>query len=168
MSSRKGLWCGAQRGSSPWPWIVGIGCGAILLACIVFAIFMKPLVEQGMQLAYNMTTCTENLQSVSTALQRYRGDHGGQYPRTLEELVPSYLADKSVLKCPADSAVRRDVSYTYTPPAAGTQANSVVVRCDLHNIAGEKIHIVLQADGKVIATDDKGVPLKERRRPRGR
>jgi hypothetical protein len=147
---------------------VGIGCGAILLACIVFAIFMKPLVEQGMQMAYSITTCTENLQSVGTALQRYRGEHGGQYPQTLEDLVPAYLADKSVLKCPTDSAVQRDVSYAYTPPPAGAPPETIVVKCNLHNIAGERIHIVLRADGQVIPTDDKGVPLEEKRRPRGR
>ncbi len=168
MSSRRGLWRSSQRGGTPWPWIVGVGCGAILLACIVFAILMKPLAEQGMQMAYSMTACTENLQSVGTALQRYRGDHGGRYPQTLEELVPTYLTDKSVLKCPTDSAVRREVSYAYTPPPGGAPANAIVVRCDLHNIAGQEMHIVLQADGKVIATDDKGVPLEERRRSRGR
>ena len=164
MSDERVAWRGSQRGGTPWGWIVGIGCGAILLACIVFAIVLKPVVEQGMQVMQTITVCTGNLQSIGTAIERYRSEHSGQYPTSLEDLVPKYLADKSVLKCPADAPVQREVSYEYKLPPAGAPPETIVVKCDRHNMAGQSVHLVLRSDGKVVPTDERGVPLEEERK----
>jgi peroxiredoxin len=47
------------------------------------------------------TKCAEQLQTVGRALSVYKREHG-QLPAHLSNLIPKYLADKSLLHCPAD------------------------------------------------------------------
>ena len=43
--------------------------------------------------------CTQNLKSIATGLEMYATDHAGNYPKSLKELIPTYI--KSIPACPA-------------------------------------------------------------------
>lgn len=43
--------------------------------------------------------CTQSLKGIATGLEMYSSDHGGKYPASLQELVPTYL--KAIPTCPA-------------------------------------------------------------------
>lgn len=59
--------------------------------------------------------CTQSLKGIATGLEMYSSDHGGKYPASLQELVPSYL--KSIPTCPA---AHRD-TYSQTWRVAGEE-----------------------------------------------
>jgi hypothetical protein len=44
--------------------------------------------------------CKKQLKTIYEAWNRYRGDHKGQDPPTVEALFPKYLTDTSILICP--------------------------------------------------------------------
>lgn len=59
--------------------------------------------------------CTTNLATIVAASNMYARDHGGKYPKTLDELVGKYMLDLPV--CPAaGSNTYGDLQYTKNPP----------------------------------------------------
>jgi hypothetical protein len=45
------------------------------------------------------SACASNLKNISTACEMYSTDHAGQYPTTLQDLIPNYL--RTIPTCPA-------------------------------------------------------------------
>jgi hypothetical protein len=78
-----------------------------------------------------MDDCNHQLRTISGALYSYVHDHA-EYPPTLRALVPKYLPDAGTLHCPADTAGRETVSYTYRPPKWYEDSNSWV-HCPMHD-----------------------------------
>jgi hypothetical protein len=84
------------------------GIGLLLLLWIV------PTMHSRVSAKSNEETCRNNMEAILQAIQRYRADHGGNFPPVLvamsshgpglpegEPLVPKYL-DLARLVCPAD------------------------------------------------------------------
>ena len=75
-----------------------------------------------------------DLGAITLALNKYKVEHGGQYPAALTDLVDGgttppirpYLAE-SVLKNPFINGSPK-MSYLYTRPAPGTTVDAVLVR----------------------------------------
>jgi prepilin-type processing-associated H-X9-DG protein len=64
--------------------------------------------------------CRDNLAQIGKAIFAYEGNHKDAMPKTLEELVPAYLDDAAVLRCPAVPAeelvaegAKPHVDYSY-------------------------------------------------------
>ncbi len=62
-----------------------------------------------------LTACKSNCKNIATALEMYSSDNGGQYPASLDELIPgNYLA--KIPTCPAAGSVTyKDYQRTQTP-----------------------------------------------------
>lgn len=57
-----------------------------------------------------------HLPQAAAAAERYCRDKG-HYPAHIEDVYPEYLADRSALRCPADTATDPSKSsFTYQPP----------------------------------------------------
>jgi len=74
--------------------------------------------------------CVSNLKSIHEAIQRFRRDQQ-TLPNWLSDLVPKYLADSSVLTCPAAAAFSRDKTKSYPHVADPKVPNAYVYEfCD--------------------------------------
>jgi hypothetical protein len=91
--------------------------------------------------------CTAQLMEIHQALQSYKAKNGN-YPASLQELVPNYLKDSRKLHCPGDQ-VSRPVSYGYRKPAANDPATTIVCSCNNHVMQGRAIPLNLQKDGQL-------------------
>ena len=50
----------------------------------------------------NLTFCKSRLKDIGTAMEKYSADAAGEYPATLEELIPKYLP--AIPECPQNGA----------------------------------------------------------------
>ena len=53
--------------------------------------------------------CKSNIKNLATALEMWSSDHGGQYPKRLDLLVPTYL--QAIPQCPAASQDTYSINY---------------------------------------------------------
>lgn len=59
--------------------------------------------------------CTSNLAVIVAASNMYARDHGGEYPKTLDELVGKYMLESPVCPC-AGRNTYSDLKYSKNPP----------------------------------------------------
>jgi len=89
------------------------------------------------------TVCMSNLKQIGLALQLYAGDNGGSYPATLGALVPDYVADASILRCPESGT-----AYSYVSGLKQSDRASVIVAFDAPGNHGNGAN-VLRIGGSV-------------------
>lgn len=112
------------------PYVIAGSIALVVIVCIAAG---RILNERGTeQERIRRAGCRFNLEQIHSALQGYRDDHAGQYPITLNELFPNYLARREHLICNSDRtttpADAEYLSYLYTPPVLITSADFVVVQ----------------------------------------
>jgi hypothetical protein len=118
----------------PSCWVFGIlGClGILIIGGIVIGIGVTSFMHspQG-----KMFTSAVNggasvpiqMAKIREAIKAYK-TKTGEYPATLEDLVPTYLPDRSVLHNPLDMGNAPDhISYEYTKPASDASSNTVIL-----------------------------------------
>ncbi|MHC4249728.1 MAG: DUF1559 family PulG-like putative transporter [Planctomycetota bacterium] len=81
--------------------------------------------------------CSSHLKQIGLALSLYANDNGGNYPATLAALVPGYLNDPGMLRCPASGR-----GYTYVAGLTKTDRPSVIVAFDAAGNHGDGANIV--------------------------
>jgi hypothetical protein len=81
--------------------------GGIALGAGVGAAAGAPVLAREHEAA-ERARCTERMQAVVDALLAYAKAHDNAFAPTLKDLVPAYLADESLLRCPSS-----DAEYTY-------------------------------------------------------
>lgn len=91
-------------------WVAVGMVGLLLLAAIVYGItnFIRSRAED------QLASCTSNLAVIVAASNMYARDHGGQYPRSLEELVGKYMLEMPVCPCAGRNSYT-DLKYTKNP-----------------------------------------------------
>lgn len=141
----------------------GITCLVVVVIGVVLIILgvrwasQNPQIRKAVGSAQLRTECQLHLanpsgsQDIYDALERYK-TRNGKYPAKLADLYPTFLEDKSVLHCPADTSGKDVVSYEYYPPAMDAPANMVIVECRRHVIVDGQSPMVLQLtkDGQVL------------------
>jgi len=60
--------------------------------------------------------CISRMKVVTHGLKAYSTQRGGALPPSLDALFPTYLQDRTVLRCPFDRRPLPAVSYEYIPP----------------------------------------------------
>ena len=91
------------------------------LSVMVFLVFVVGGLGYGImgflrsQWESQLAGCTTNLASIVAASNMYARDHGGKYPKTLDEMVGKYMLDLPI--CPAAGRnTYSDLQYTKNPP----------------------------------------------------
>ena len=80
------------------------------------------------------TECKNNLRQIKAALDAYSTDHDGRIVLDLEELLPKYLSNNEVLRCPeieSRSRIRQDAEelkadYVYLPLTTAKLASNPI------------------------------------------
>ncbi len=92
-------------------WVAVGAVGLLLFAAIGYGISSYLRMRSEDQLA----ACTSNLAVLVAASNMYARDHGGQYPKSLDELVGKYMLDMPTCPC-AGSNTYNDLKYSKNPP----------------------------------------------------
>ncbi len=149
-----------RRGMSCWT--VGLlSClGAIILVIVAVAILFivvarRPEFKQAMSTGVQIAQCQQNMREIHAAIERYRQRNGGEYPQSLNDLVPRYLPDAGKLKCPADAS-GKPVSYRYFPLKKDSPETSPLLQCDHHQMMNQKIPVIMLKDGEVLSSSGVG------------
>lgn len=114
------------------------GCAGLVLALLLlFLGFMLVMLkgpngEALLTETEHVGICREHLTQVAGALDRYHKDKG-RAPANLMELYPTYLADKSNLRCPSDPT-QEAVSYVYRPGVPWGKGDDIAVYCPHHKL----------------------------------
>ncbi len=92
-------------------WVAVGAVALLLLAAISYGItsFLRSRAEG------QLAECTSNLAIIVAASNMYARDHGGQYPKSLDELVGKYMLDTPTCPC-AGSNTYGDLKYSKNPP----------------------------------------------------
>ncbi|MGC8785696.1 MAG: hypothetical protein ACP5RN_15095 [Armatimonadota bacterium] len=145
-----------RRGMSCWT--VGLlSClGAIALVVVGLAILFiyavrRPEFKQAMSTGVQIAQCQQNMQAIHAAIERYRQRNKGEYPKSLNDLVPRYLPDAGKLKCPADVS-GEPVSYRYFPLKKDSPETSPLLQCDHHQVMNQKIPVIMLKSGEVLSS----------------
>jgi len=136
-----------------------VGCGVIALLVVVIGGFLlskglKNVGAKGMfSVMASVGPAAESVEKVGTGLEGYEKDHRGQYPPTLDALVPKYVADKSAFFC-GESDAQKPMEYTVPKPNA--EESSVVIRVHIGDIAimptqVQKMYVCLLKNGQIVS-----------------
>ncbi|MFN8607033.1 MAG: hypothetical protein U0931_05855 [Vulcanimicrobiota bacterium] len=91
-----------------WPAVAVTGLLLVGIATYAINGFLRSRAET------NLAGCTTNLASIVAASNMYARDHGGKYPKSLDELVGKYMVEVPI--CPsAGSNTYGDLKYTTNP-----------------------------------------------------
>jgi len=100
----------------------------------------------------NQKVCSENLGTISSAIERYNKDHGEYPPDDLaagnwliNTLYPAYISDQKTFKCPADTSASAD-SYTTFYVKRNSYSNMMAfsVGCPRHDKGKTAINMFFQ------------------------
>lgn len=89
-----------------------------------------------------------NARQIAMAISFYTASHDGEYPETLEELLPDELVNETALIDPLAPEFGAD-GYTYLRPAPGDAPATVIVVSKGTGKSGRRV--VLRKDGSVAA-----------------
>lgn len=155
-----------------------VGCGVLMIAAAagLFIAVRGPLrgVLNGGSEAQN---CSNQMETVQTALSQYQNDHDGKLPAKLQALVPKYLADAAELTCgkEAGSAAPRKVEYTPPGPESPPDAPVISLKISRQTILGQQtttVYLRALKDGSLVYDQVIRMPLSDlagaRRRRSGR
>ncbi len=77
--------------------IAGIVIGALAILIVVGASLLVPVINSGREKAV-ATKNVNNVRSCNLALMSYAADNEGAFPASLQDLVPDYIEDASILQ----------------------------------------------------------------------
>ena len=102
--------------------------------------------------------CAAHEQEIGRACRAYAQDHRGNFPRKLEDLVPQYLPDKSVFRCPMMSgAGQPEMGYVYFGGKSTDPANQVIL---MSMGTSDHLKVLLFVDGTVRTVKDTEVNVQ--------
>ena len=118
--------------------------------------------EKAIEKAEKEEALRHNLASIGIALRKYALKNGGRLPASLEELVPTYLADKTSLWNPRlPKHAKNGADFVYLPFLRSTDKANYLVVWDTEEDADKKVWVLclsgqvkqlhrerIQADGK--------------------
>ncbi len=134
----------------------------LTIVAVVWIMILPALTRS--KLRADEASCGQRLRNVSWALRMYAQDHYGQMPPApsgLTALVPRYLHDYDVLRCPTDEAEEKlwrgeaepsgptNIDYSYRPGLAADDHPAEVIAWDdapRHRKGGN----VLYVSGRVV------------------
>ena len=99
--------------------------------------------------------CLTHARLIAAACKRYATDHQGRFPQTLEQLVPQYIEDKSILTYPTPNGAM-SVGYEYFDGAATDPPTKVLLISRAETPDHKKV--VATYDGEAVLKADESPP----------
>jgi len=78
----------------------GMGCGEMMVIVVIVWVLGAVMTPNFIRARSQgqVTACKSNLKNIGTALEMFSTDHGGRFPKSLAQLVPTYL--RAIPTCP--------------------------------------------------------------------
>jgi prepilin-type processing-associated H-X9-DG protein len=100
---------------SAWPWVL-LGCGIVAaVGLVIFAVLLGLLLPAMSRVreSARRASCKSNLRQIGLACHMWADDNNEKFPPDLKSLVPNYVDNPRIYKCPSDRS--GSGSYTYLP-----------------------------------------------------
>lgn len=126
--------------------------GAPDFAGLMFTAFMAgaaPGFEAAREKA-KTAKASSNARQIAVACTAYASDHGGKFPNTLEELVPTYLPNAAALRSPFNAA--DPVGYNYTSGLTSSSPADATLLSDRFSEQSNHERVIVHVDGSVQTT----------------
>lgn len=122
-----------KRNSDAWKWLA-IGCGGTsclgILVVVGFAIYVfntptfKKMMGTVIDVPVQAQTVVKDFETVYSAIEAYRKDHKGAYPKALKTLAPKYVAEARLT-----SPINKP--YEYSLPEKGGAKEARLLRTEI-------------------------------------
>jgi Domain of unknown function (DUF4190)/GYF domain 2 len=131
--------------------IAGLVTGYLGLLLIIVVLFLGALAIPAFSAARDRalaTQCLSNARQIALACRMYAMDHGGNYPATLNQLVPDYVPDTHLFTCPItkDSTI---IGYEYFGGKDSDPPTKILLMSKAKTRDGKRIVIYSDATGDV-------------------
>jgi len=120
---------------------IGISGGSVLVGGAAAGAALPALATARERAA--RTSCMSNLKQVGVALHLYASDNGEKFPTKLQDLVPKYMPDATIMSCPAGKR-----QYAYVSGLKATDAPNLIIAFDVPGNHSQGAN-VLFVDGHV-------------------
>ena len=94
------------------------------------------------------TESVENARRIAVACRRYAGAHQGAFPEDLEALVPKYISDRSVFRCPL-SETTEPIGFEYLGGGMSDPPDKVFLYSKGTNRNGDRVVARMNAEVKL-------------------
>lgn len=132
--------------------------GLVILASVAGAVMFQKgnILDQVGNVAAK--ECVAHEQEIGRACRAYAADHKGNFPQKLEDLVPQYLQDKTVFRCPMMSGPGQpEMGYRYFGGKNSDPADQVIL---MSLGTSENLRVLLFVDGTVQTVKDTEVNVQ--------
>jgi prepilin-type processing-associated H-X9-DG protein len=106
--------------------------------------------------------CMSNLKQIGLALTIYANDHDRLFPPTLDALMPYYLTDETLLRCP--SRLRGKQGYLYVPGLTSSSSPGTIVAFDKLGNHGGVRHVLFVDSHVMLWSEEEFQNLYEEQR----
>ena len=100
--------------SKVWLWVILSVVGGILMLGMIVAIAVPVFFSAKSEA--DLGACKDNLRTIDASIMQYAAAHNGVYPKSIDELVPTYIRVKP--KCPTGGEYY--ISGSSTPSISGS------------------------------------------------
>ncbi len=121
---------GGARQSSDGCWKWGaISCGCLILLGVIAVVIMfviasrNPMIKNLFKTGITAGVCMAQMKNVSQAIDHYKADHHA-YPDSLNELVPKYLKNNTLLTCTSEPS---GGEFKYYKPALDAPGSTPIL-----------------------------------------
>ncbi len=114
--------------------VIGIAVIAGIAALAISAIAIKRVETKSMN----------NAKTLGFACKMYATDHGGKYPPSLDDLIPTYLPNRSFLASPL--APDQPDGYIYNPGLTDTSPSDTILLKDKYSESRKHAQIAVRVD----------------------
>ena len=127
---------------------LAVGYVFIVLFAIILAAIALPVFNSVSERGRAVKSIAEAKQ-IGLACKLYAGDNDGHFPKTLDELVPTYLSDKHLFVCPLDSS-KSPMGYEYFGGMDDDDLRKVLLQSKAMTHDGKRVVVYTDNFGELV------------------
>ena len=130
--------------------ITGLAVGYVFI--VLFAVILAGIALPVFNAVSERGRAAKSLgqaQQIGLACKMYAADNDGRFPKTLDELVPTYLSDKRLFICPLDSG-KSPMGYEYFGGTENDDPHKILLQSNVTMHNGKRVVIYVNDPGELV------------------